>query len=90
MIHKQAFHTDVQKIYNTIRLDEDHWCCQLYLWDNETKTLIYRVRSSGNQAERGLRHTAELVKHEYPRENETIRKDIYVDDCLSGEILEQG
>ena len=29
--------------------------------------------------------TAELVKHEYPCENEIIRKGIYVDDCLSGE-----
>ena len=27
----------------------------------------------------------ELVKHEYPRKNEIIRRDIHVDDCLSGE-----
>ena len=32
-----AFHTDVQKMYNCIRLDEEHWRFQLYLWENELK-----------------------------------------------------
>ena len=31
------------------------------------------------------KRSEELVKHEYPCENEIIRQDIYVDDCLSGE-----
>ena len=47
--------------------------------------MIYGVKSSGNQAERGLRQTAELQQTTYPHENEVIRNDIYVDDCLSGE-----
>ena len=96
MVHTFAFHTDVQKMYNTIKLCEEHWCYQLYLWDNDLdpanepkwkviKTLIYGVVSSGNQAERGLRQTAELQKDQYPRENEIIQNDVYVDDCLSGE-----
>ena len=96
MIHKYAFHTDIQKMYNTIKLNEEHWCYQLYLWDNELssvnrpawkviKTLIYGVKSSGNQAERGLRQTAEMLKDSYPREHNIINEDIYVDDCLSGE-----
>ena len=46
--------------------------------------MIYGVKSSGNQAERGLRQTAELQETTYPHENEVIRNDIYV-DCLSGE-----
>ena len=46
---------------------------------------MYGGRSSGNQAERGLRETARLVKYEFPRVNEVIQNDIYVDDCLSGE-----
>ena len=53
------------------------------------KTLIYGVKSSGNQAERGLRETARLSKDEYPRVNEIVEKDIYVDDCLSGEQNDQ-
>ena len=35
--------------------------------------------------EHGLRETARLVKYEFPRVNEVIQNDIYVDDCLSGE-----
>lgn len=95
-IHKFAYHSDIQKMYNTIKLNKEHWCYQLYLWENNLnptekpewkviKTLIYGIKSSGNQAERGLRQTAELQKATYPHENEVIRNDIYVDDCLSGE-----
>ena len=95
-IHKFAFHTDIQKMYNSVKLSEHDWCCQLYLWDNKLnlmnepkvkviKTLIYGIKSSGNQAESGLRKTAELQSHEYPRYNEIVQKDIYVDDCMSGE-----
>ena len=29
---KNAFHTDIQKMYNTIRLDKRYWRYQLYLW----------------------------------------------------------
>ena len=98
LIRRCAFHTDILKMYNTIRLDEQHWCYQLYLWHNELnpdlepmrkviKTLIYGVKSSGNQAERGLRETADIQKNGYPRQNEIVNEDIYVDDCLSGEDL---
>ena len=94
--HKFVYHTDIQKMYNTIRLAEDDWCYQLYLWDNELKesnkssvkvikTLIYGVKSSGNQAERGLRETARLTKNEFSQVNDVVQNDIYVDDCLSGE-----
>ena len=64
--HKYVFHADIQTMYNPIKLVEDDWCYQLYLWDNNLSldngprvkvinTLIYGVKSSGNQAERGLR-----------------------------------
>ena len=95
-IRRYAFHCDIRKMYNTTRLNEDHWCYQLYLWDNDLsqerepkvkviKTLIYGVKSSGNQAERGIRETGNLMKEGYPRQNEMIHDDIYVDDCMSGE-----
>ena len=48
------------------------------------KTLIYGVRSSGNQAECGLRRTAELSRDMYPDVYDVITNDTYVDDCLSG------
>ena len=49
------------------------------------KTHIYGIKSSGNQAERGLRLMAGMFKNEYPEVNEVVQRDVYVDDCLSGE-----
>ena len=91
-----GYHTDIQKMYNSIRLVEEHWCYQLFLFHSELnpnikpfkhviKTLIYGITSSGNQAERAVRETANLCKDEYPRENDIIQNDLYVDDCISGE-----
>ena len=93
--HAVAFHTDVQKMYNSVRLDKTHWALQRYLWEESLdpnrppeqkviKTLIYGVKSSGNQAERCLRETAKLSQDDHPDINEIVSKDIYVDDCLSG------
>ena len=58
---KHAFHTDISKMYNAVRLDKTHWRYQLYLWNDDLtegvkplwkviKTLIYGVRPSGNLA----------------------------------------
>ena len=57
---KVGFHTDVKKMYNTIKLRQEDWCFQRYLWQDQLdhqnnpeekliKTLIYGVRSSGNK-----------------------------------------
>jgi hypothetical protein len=91
-----GFHTDIQKMYNTIKLNEEHWCLQRYIWQRDLiateipvekviKTLIYGVRSSGNQAEYGLRETSRLSAEEYPEVHRIVKRDVYVDDCLSGE-----
>ena len=88
-IRKHAFHRDIRKMYNTIRLDEDDWCYQLYLWGDDLsqerepkvkviKILIYGVKSSGNQVGRSIRETGNLMK-----ENEIIHNDVYVDDCMN-------
>ena len=98
--HAFGFHSDVQKMYNTILLQENDWCFQRYIWEENLnpnnipkekiiKTLIYGVKSSGNQAERGLRMTADLSKIEFPEVNEIIQEDIYVDDCISGVSSEE-
>ena len=95
-IHKVAIHTDVRKMYNTINLDQAHWCFQRYIWQENLdptkipeekviKTLIYGVKSSGNQAEYGLREVARISAEEYPEVHDIIHKDVYVDDCISGE-----
>ena len=93
--HRVAIHGDVQKMYNAVKLQSSYWCLQRYLFepsldpDKEPeekviKTLIYGVKSSGNQAEQGLRLTADLFKHEYPDVNSIVREDTYMDDTLSG------
>jgi len=94
--HKVAFHTDVTKMYNTIKLNQNQWCYQRYLWNNnldpnqppEEKviiTLIYGVKSSGNQAERAIRQTSALSKDEFPEVDHIVNFDLYVDDCMTGE-----
>ena len=91
-----AYHTDIQKMYNAVLLKKELWRYQMYHWRDDLasdleprrkviKTLIYGVRPSGNLAERGLRLTAEKVRHLYPRAADVINKDLYVDDCASGE-----
>ena len=71
LVRECAFHTDIQKMYNTIKLASHHWCYQLCLFNNELDlnakpdvhvimTLIYGVRTSGNQAEMAVRETAKL------------------------------
>ena len=95
-IHKVAYHTDIKTMYNRIKLREQFWCLQRYIFHEDLdprkipeekiiKTLIYGVKCSGNIAELAIRETAELSKEEYPEVNEVIQKDIYIDDCLSGE-----
>ena len=94
-IHRSAFHVDISKMYNTIQLRREHWVFQRYLWENfldpakqcqekVIKTIIYGVCSSGNQAERALRMTAEISRSRYPQIYEIISRDIYVVDCISG------
>ena len=94
--HAVGIHTDIRKMYNTIKLDKKHWCYQRYLWQEDLdpdksprekiiKTLIYGIRSSGNQAEHGLRSISSSFEDQYPEVNEIIQNDVYVDDCITGE-----
>ena len=87
-------------MYNTVQLREEDWCLQCYIWQSELdsrklpeekviKTLIYGIKSSGNQAERGLRETAKMLSTEYHLVNQIVQNDIYIDDCLSGKENEQ-
>jgi hypothetical protein len=94
-----AMHTDVKQLYNRIMLKEEYWCFQRYIWEENLdpskipdekviKTIIYGVRSSGNQAERGLRMTADKSKDTHPEIHRIIHKDLYADDGISGSHTE--
>ncbi len=94
--HMVGYHNDINTMYNQIKLEHPYWAMQRYWW-NETldpdkppvekviKTLIYGCKSSANQAEHAVRSTAELYKDEFPEVHEIVCKDLYVDDCMSGE-----
>ena len=99
-IHKIIFYTDTQKMYNSIKLHDQNWCFQQYIWqqyldptkipeEKFIKTITYGVKSSGNQNDRALRETAKLSQVEYPKVNEIVKNDIYVNDCISSEQSER-
>ena len=84
-LYRVGFHTDIHKMYNSVRFQEEYCCLQRYIWqdqldarklpeENVIKTLIYGIKSSGNQAERAIRETARLSKDTYPEVNEIIFK----------------
>ena len=94
-----GYHTDVRKMYNTVLLTKDHWRYQLYWWSENLKpgeipaikvikTLIYGVKSSGNQAIKAVRMVVDLMSDLYPLAAEIVNNDVYVDDCISGEMTE--
>ena len=94
-VWRVAIHTDVTKMYNVVKLMEKHWKYQKYLFDYDLDparepsdkvitTLIYGVRSSGNQAQVAMRRVAEILKEKFPLAAEAVLPDIYVDDCASG------
>ena len=94
--HHVAFHNDLQKMYNKVKLRQKHWCLQRYLFQKDLDlsepaeekvitTCMYGIKSSGNQAQRGLRLTAEISMEEFPEAYDVIRNDTYVDDILSGD-----
>ena len=94
-----AFHTDIRKMYNAVQLCKSDWCYQLYLWNKnldineepEIKiitSVVNGIVSSGNQAERAIRLTAETFKAQFPKAFDIIHKDTYVDDVISGAASE--
>ena len=100
LTHVWAYHTDIRTMYNRIKLLKPFWCYQLYLWEKDLDpnqepllkvimTLIYGVRSSGNQAERAIRLTAEKNAEKFPKAYDIIHHDTYVDDVISGEDSEE-
>ena len=52
------------------------------------KTIIYGVKLNRNQAERALWLTATKMEERYPKAANIVKKDIYVDDCMSGDVSE--
>ena len=99
-IQVYGYHTDVRKMYNSVRMNQDFWRFQLYWWSDTLtegeeprlkviKTVIYGIKCSGNQAERALRLAVEMQKDKYPLAYKIVMNDVYVDDCISGELTDE-
>lgn len=85
--------SDIEQMYNGVKLSEKHWPLQMYLCDDGLrvgvapevkviKTLIYWVRSNCNQAITGVRRVAKNYQQEYPEVFTTLVEQVYVDDIL--------
>ena len=73
-MHKVGFHTDIKNMYNSVKLVEDDWCLQQYIWQKDLdprkllkekviKTLIYGVKSSlGKLQDYQLKNTHKSIK----------------------------
>ena len=95
-----GYHTDIRKMYNSVRMNKDFWRYQLYWWSDRLtgeeeprlkviKSVIYGLKCSGNQAERALRLAVQLQRDRYPMAYDIVMNDIYVDDCVSGELTDE-
>ena len=85
--HRLGFHTNIKKMYNTIQWRQKDWYLRRFIWQKNLdkrkileKKIIHGVKSTDNQAERGLRETAKLAAKEYPHINQIIQNNMYVYD----------
>ena len=92
-----AFTCDIKMAYNGIELDPEHYRYQRYLWKEDLnpvnplkmmviRTLIYGVRSSGQQLLAGLNKLADYCEKNIPDCMEgaaALKSNTYVDDSLN-------
>ena len=82
-------------MYNVVKLRPEHWTYQRYFWHEDLDpdlvpllkvitNLIYGVKSSENQAQRGLTIISKALREQYPAAANAILHDTYVDDCVTG------
>ena len=91
-----AFTCDLRMAYNQVRLDPTCYRYQKYLWKDDldpsqpvkimiVRTLIYGVKSSGNQLFSGLSKVADYCVTHLPEHQagaQVLREDGYVDDII--------
>ena len=100
-LKKEAFTGDVSMAYNGVRMDPDHIGYQQFLWQEEMKelsplelwvvlTLIYGVRSAGNQTIEGFHQLADEAERD-PQQHQAdlgarvLRREAYMDDLMSAQ-----
>ncbi|XP_056645122.1 uncharacterized protein LOC130450640 [Diorhabda sublineata] len=88
-----SFSADISKMYRQILIDREHRPLQQILWRDNPKsnfctyhlnTVTYGTRSAPYLAIKCIKTLAEHNMNQYPKACETILKDMYVDDLLTG------
>ena len=93
--NKYIFTSDVEKMFNTLKLTPEMYKFSLYLFSESLDpvedydiwcnlTLMYGVKSASAQATFGLRQTTEIKKESYPLAHQVIHDTTYMDDSSGG------
>ena len=93
--HREAWGTDISKMYNQLYLAESDYPYSLFLFhesmDPATEPVVYvltrawyGVSSTGNQAGAAIDRLAKENASTFPMALGPLTKDRYVDDCLPG------
>ena len=84
---------DIEKMYRQILINPDQRCFQQVLWREkqsdelvtyQLNTVTYGTASAPYLAMRCLHYLADESAHQFPKEAQIIKTDIYVDDLLTG------
>ena len=92
-IHPVAFSADIAKMYRQVSLHPKDRNFHRFLWRTEETqkveeyrmtTVTFGVASSAYQAQRVLLELVNDEEGKYPLAEPIVRRDMYMDDCLSG------
>ena len=97
---RYSFCSDISKMYNTLKLMESMYKYSLYLFSTSLdpkedyeimviRTIMYGIKSGGNQATHALRRLADIFEETLPLAHEIIHRLTYMDDSSGGANDEQ-
>lgn len=91
--HKYVMAADIEKMYRQILIDERHTNFQRIVWrrhpdeplqEYRLLTVTYGTSCAPFLATRTLSHLADIFEKKYPNAALIIKRDIYVDDLMTG------
>lgn len=97
-VHDVVFSCDVRQMFRQINIKEEDQRYQLILWREnpdqplnvyKLTTVTYGMNSSPYLALKTLTQLAEDDGHDFPKAAEVLKKNTYVDDCITGASTEE-
>lgn len=87
-----AITADIKKMYLQVKIPEEQYDLQRVIWREKGKAIgeywltrvTFGMASAPHSAVRAMIQCAEDLAHKYPAAAEVIKRDFYMDDCLSG------